>query len=317
MRYIPPPPFSAPANFAIEEVLNNAMIRDVMIANPHTAKSEVILTGLDYRSIPMPDNMYNEILAGADTVSDKELLEADLSAKISDRDQAFNALTELYLEEDATVDTLIAMTESISLLQAKYLKSLYLIEKQETEQAYIAATDIPTLVSIGGRESEYLDFVSYLQLIQQYDNLDSIPLQFLEPLSFSTSEMVKASARNTMINNGSLTYKEPYLLPDGTKSARVRRTTANAAAETMAEKYLKIYPNPARGCVTVEYKLSDGAERGLISLFDITGSLQLRKILESKANQVVISLNQLKAGSYLLELSEGNTRIDSQKLIIK
>lgn len=44
----------------------------------------------------MPDNLYNEIVAVADTVSAKELLEADLSARLSGRDEAFMSLLALY-----------------------------------------------------------------------------------------------------------------------------------------------------------------------------------------------------------------------------
>ncbi|MBW6491093.1 MAG: S8 family serine peptidase [Lentimicrobium sp.] len=301
-----------------EEVLNNAMIRDVMVANPHTAKSEIILTGLDSRANPMPDYMYNEILAVADTVSAKELLEAKLSAKLSSMDAAFKSLTALYNEESASFDTLIAMTESIPILQAKYLKSLYLLEKNESAQAYNAATLIPTLVSIDGRESEYQDFVLYLQLILQYNDQDSIPTEYLEPLNYGSNELLKAFARNTLIDKGIISYQEPYLLPDGTKSSRIRRIDIpKIQLQSGKSSFLKVFPNPASYFITIDYQLPNTEAAGIITIFDLNGKVIISKLLLKNTNQFILSLEGIVSGTYLIKLSDSKGYIDSIKFTIQ
>jgi hypothetical protein len=301
-----------------EAVLNNAMIRDIMVANPHTAKSEVILTGLDNRTIPMPENLYNEILAVADTVSAKELLEARLSAKLSSMDEAFKSLTALYYEESASFDTLIAMTESIPILQAKYLKSLYLIEKNESAQAYNAATLIPALVSIDGRESEYQDFVSYLQLILQYNAQDSIPTEYIKPLNNGSNELLKAFARNTLIDKGIISYQEPYLLPDGTKSSRIHRfENLKIQFQSGNSSFLKVFPNPASDFITIDYLLPNKEAAGVITIFDLNGKAFISKLLLKNTNQFVLSLEGLVSGTYLIKLSDSKGYIDSIKFTIQ
>ncbi|MEI6062585.1 MAG: hypothetical protein WCR72_17920, partial [Bacteroidota bacterium] len=48
-----------------ENVLNNAMVRDVFVANPQSAKSAELMQKLDERWEPMPDYMKDEIAEGA------------------------------------------------------------------------------------------------------------------------------------------------------------------------------------------------------------------------------------------------------------
>ena len=43
---------------ANEYVLPNAMVRDILVANPHSATSDPVLDELDKRVDPMPDEMY-------------------------------------------------------------------------------------------------------------------------------------------------------------------------------------------------------------------------------------------------------------------
>lgn len=51
-----------------EDVLNSAMIRDVMVANPHAAKTPEVMNVLEQRDEPIPDELMAEIEAGKNQI---------------------------------------------------------------------------------------------------------------------------------------------------------------------------------------------------------------------------------------------------------
>ncbi len=55
------------------------MIRDVLVANPQSAKSNEVIEQLNERLDPMPAYMMGQIMNGKNTTSAKEDLEARLS----------------------------------------------------------------------------------------------------------------------------------------------------------------------------------------------------------------------------------------------
>ena len=61
-----------------EEVLPGAMIRDVMVANPHTAKNDELMNKLDERWTPLPEYMKEQIMQGKNIVSVLEKTESKL-----------------------------------------------------------------------------------------------------------------------------------------------------------------------------------------------------------------------------------------------
>jgi len=111
-----------------EEVLPNAMMRDIMVANPQSAKSEELLVALDERIDPIPDSMWVEILEGMDTVGALERLIGELDGWIQRRDLCFNALVDLFLLDSSHTwapDSLINLLESDEQLSSHYLLTQY------------------------------------------------------------------------------------------------------------------------------------------------------------------------------------------------
>jgi hypothetical protein len=64
------------------------MIRDVLVSNPQSAKSNEIVDMLDERIDPMPDYMMNEIMQGEDVLGAKELIEKNIAVHSTKKNRA-------------------------------------------------------------------------------------------------------------------------------------------------------------------------------------------------------------------------------------
>ena len=66
----------------------------------------------------------------------------------------------------------------------------------------------------------------------------------------------------------------------------------------------KIYPNPVKDFVNIEF--DNDIQGGDIRIFDLSGKLVYHKSLHSLRSTVIsFDLNNLKSGTYILEISSG------------
>lgn len=120
-----------------EELLNNAMIRDIMVANPHSAKSETLMQELEMRLDPMPDYMKDEILEGIFLLSAKELMEAKRDMDMHFYNYGFNRLLSVSLTDTIPVptDTLIALLAADGSVESLMRQAWLLLENGDTTSA--------------------------------------------------------------------------------------------------------------------------------------------------------------------------------------
>ena len=117
-----------------EDVLDNAMIRDVLVPNPHSAKSDELINMLEYRTVPMPDYMMEQILAGEDTVGAKESLQAEKAWWANEAAGAYTRLLDYYQGnggDSLTTDSLMWLFDYRNTLSSRYDKADWLQARGE------------------------------------------------------------------------------------------------------------------------------------------------------------------------------------------
>ena len=126
--------------------------------------------------------------------------------------------------------------------------------------------------------------------------------------------MLKSMLRNVLIAVDTLEYKEPYIFPNGLKSGKIRRVPVKKQYESNS---LKMYPNPARTYVVVEYSTKDESPEGYIRLLDNGGKTVKQIALIGNHDFIVIPLQDLPSGVYICKFTINNKTVKAQKLVIQ
>jgi hypothetical protein len=303
-----------------EDVLTNAMIRDVLVANPQSAKSDQVLEAVDNRVNPMPDYMMDQIMEGQNTTGAKENLEAQLSVWQHERNRAFFNLYRNYASPEAG-DSLMLLLDGEPSIEARYMKAEALVAKGEIGNAITVLNAIPSDFTLNdAQQSEYNAWIDYAGILQTIATRggntlwpDSTETTNLMVLAQNDNLVAGAYARDLLIAAGKLAYEEPILNDDGLKTEITRKEHKGLSA---TEKTLNLFPNPAKHYVTIAYSLEEEPANATIMMTDATGRMVKQLQISAKKDQVILPLSDMQPGTYIIQLLRNNKVIASEKLSI-
>lgn len=309
-----------------ENVLPNAMVRDVMVANPHSAKSQQLIDKLDERLDPMPEYMKAQILAGRSIQSLKDEMESKLANSKRKKANAMNDVIRYYTKEET--DPLVAYNGLVNLFQDdNTLKSSYrlawlYLEKGEYQLGAGVISNIPTQFSLTDDEqlvyAGMADIYSMLSALYQSGNtiedLSETQVSQLQNLASGEVLTTRAYARNILMAIGEMEYQEPILFADHSKSAMVVEDY-NKLMKTKAPQQLSVYPNPSTGYVILEYNMEIESD-AVLEIKDVNGKTIRTINTSQKLDQVTVTTEDWKPGLYIATLKINGKSIESVKFTV-
>ena len=309
-----------------ENVLPNAMIRDIMVANPNTAKSDELMNKLDERYNPLPDYMKAQILQGRSILSIREETESHLSSFKMQKSRAINNLARCYRNDtvnpQSSSDSLLVLYQNENSLWAKYALAFEYLVRDDSTSAITILDSIPSNFELTpAQNTEHQNYRNYFEIIlglmvenKTFYEADSSDIAELYSIMNNSSANVHALARNLLIAIDTLTYQEPYILPDLLKSSEAYDEYWKLLNTDMP-KYLKIHPNPAHDYIIIDYSL-EYYKKSLIEITDING-ISIKTIeVKNETNQLVIDTRKWNSGIYIATLKNNDKIIENTKFMI-
>jgi hypothetical protein len=235
------------------------MIRDVLVVNPQSAKSQGIIDLLDERIVPMEDYMMDEIMQGVNQYGAKELLELTLGQHKTKKAKSIKNLIHFYKSDTSNYqysnDSIIDLYESFPSFMTHLDLLLFFMENHDSASASSILTSIPNIFNLSTEEEGLLDMYNNLlelqwQICGNTASLDSRMIQSLSDFLVDSDNLPKVYVRNILINQEQFNFLETVYLPNNYKSYEIISPFVPLVDK---KEYLKVFPNPAGKYFIVAY----------------------------------------------------------------
>jgi len=312
-----------------EDVLPNAMIRDVLVVNPQSAKSTEIMNSLSNRFIPMPDTMMAEILSGENIISAKETLESEINAHKINKARSLSNLIRLFRSDTINPagynDSLIALYNKEQTPNMKYRLAFEFFAKGDTVNLNSTLANIPQMFDLDNAKLQthldYLEYFNFLKSLQSQGKgiLEIDSLQIFQLLDFASrfAEPIQSYVRNILVARGEIVHHEIVILPDQLKSTQRSRYLRSGGSTT--NSLLKIAPNPAKQYAIISYNLNNisiDKRDIIIQITNMEGKI-LEQIIASKSqDQIIVVTESYKPGTYLCSMLVSGRLIETKRIVI-
>jgi hypothetical protein len=305
-----------------EEVLVNAMIRDVMVANPQSSKDDELIEKLDERSNPVPEYMMGEILQGRSLVSVYEELQSKLSFYTQQRNAAYQSLVTSFLTDtvnpDASTDSLAVLFSNEQTTEAKYALAFLSMEQGAWSTGLEILNQVSSQFNLTEeQQAEHQYLVELCTLLSGLNGAlpDSTQLNGLNVIESANAGIGSVYARNILLALDKTEYSEPVILPGVMKSSEaVKYEQYMQSARNM--KYLEVFPNPSKDHVIISWKLDKSSTGIKIVITDNTGKNISEIEVNSFENQKVFDTRNLKPGVYIATIYIDGKQKDNAKFTI-
>jgi hypothetical protein len=309
---------------AKENVLVNAMIRDILVANPQSAKTPSVLIKIEERTDPMPDYMMAEIMEGVEYYGAKEILVQNLAKHKSQQYISFGKLMRHYKTDTTNHylnDSLVNVLAMIESPYAEYEKAFVTLSENDTTSIDSILNNILVEFTLSIEELEtqslYVELFDILtDLNADTCGIDSVLQQRIVNLYNATVTLPGIYARNLLIANDFLSHTEPVYLAN----YQLKKSPAyypNYFNNNENTSYLRIFPNPSKTYFIIAFNLREFVEPGMILISDQQGRKLKIYSLRGNQNQIIISNHQFSSGLYFVRLYIGNRLLSVEKVVIQ
>ncbi len=307
-----------------EDIINNALLFDILISNPDGLRSEEVQELLNNKQNPLPQWMISLLEDAQGNISAKTLLQIAISTHRTEIDLAVSKLITKQMTKpiNANKDSLYMRLDMAPTMLRAINKSDQWIRSGDLSGLQNHLASIENNIDLSENELQSLsDFKDYaILLTQAYQtgltpyNLDSSYISQFKEIADTYSEPSATLAGNILHNYGFDYYRPPIIKQQN----KVQKSSKEGTKTTSHENnFFKIVPNPARGYFALQWKQDDLPKDTYLSVYDLTGKPIFTERIDNQSGQKIVSTQKWQAGTYIVEVSYKKKKvIYSDKVLV-
>lgn len=306
-----------------EAPFTNFMVKNILVANPHSARSIWVQTNLDNRSNMLSPADRTQINDGIDSFTARDTLGAELSAVTLEYDKTLHELLYAY-----AIDTTKTITDFSEILQHPtnpvyhYQLAEMFFDAGDWTKYETIKNNIATQFQLSSKELIYHQ--AFSTLFAELYTWQNSTIPVYAPNSARKAWLLNFVANSTYYPSkvkALLALNDTILSPD---VVIIPTDTANSSSSFVMDiinlqkennkSELNIYPNPAKDMITLAWKTEFA--QSSITAYDATGKIVLNKEW-TKAEAIAIVTKDWPNGVYLLQITKGvNNELITRKILI-
>ncbi len=307
-----------------KNIMPQAMLLEVMLANPEGTKKGGLIKWLEYEAPnPLPQYMLDLIVASWDQKTFRTQLESELGQHHADMSFAADELISEWKNDTLSLntDSILSRWQQVPSLGARYSEVLTRLERSEYDEARTLMNGLGNTYKLNDTQIQERDHAHlYIDLLANASTAGHDLLQ-LEPAELTVLREVAAFgcdrpalwAQNLLCFG----YAECYSPCTGKGAAQKALKRPRPVPVKEEPSPLTVYPNPATTYVTFAYTLSEEAKDAVLVLRSMEGREVKRMPLTAKVGQQLLDTRTLAPGTYSVELLNDGTRLATERLVIK
>ena len=299
------------------------MIRDLLVANPHSSRNPFVLEKLTTRINVLPESYVEQINNQSNVFTIRDTLNNKLSSITSDYDFTLHEL--LYSYETDTNATILDYAERMK-HPGNPTYHYQLAEKffdQGDLNNYLKVKDsIPSIIKLNNKQSLYHN--AFDELYQKLYDWKQSGLYLYEPnvtikewlLNFVQNYNEYPSRVHSLlaINDTFITQADVYMPIGNSEGSQLGKlNTVNLERENK-ESEINLYPNPAKDIIILEWK--NNAKPSQIIVTDVQGKILYQKHWNMDEKGILLTQNWANGIYFVKIISDDSKENIVRKVII-